>query len=75
MVKTSVIWMVIAFAVTVVGHRTYAYACIVRVNQTLPVRYFIFGDSRFQYSGIQSGIPAFSKTPQCQWSSVCIFVL
>ena len=43
----------LAFAVTAVGHRTYAYACAVRVNQPLLFRCFILVIPSFS-------IPAFN---------------
>ena len=62
----------LAFAVTDVGHCTYAYACIIRVNQPLLVRCFIlailgfsipafnFRHSSFQFPAFQrSDVPAF----------------
>ena len=41
---------------TVVGHRTYAYACVVRVNQALSVRCITLVIPDFS-------IPAFSAKP------------
>ena len=50
---------------TVVGHDTYAYACVVRVNQPLSVQCFILVIPGFSISGFNfrnSGILAFSNT-------------
>ena len=52
----------LAFAVTDVGHCTYAYACIVRVNQPLLVRCFILAIPGFSIPAFNfrhSSVPAF----------------
>ena len=48
---------------TVVGHCTYAYACVIHVNQPLSVRCFILVISGFSIPAFNFGIPAFSNTP------------
>ena len=61
----------LAFAVTDVGHCTYAYACVVRVNQPLLVQCFILVIPGFSIPAFilrhftafwRSGILAFSNT-------------
>ena len=52
---------------TVVGHCTYAYACVVRVNRPLSVRcfiLFILGFSIPAFNFQHFGILAFSNTHQ-----------
>ena len=52
----------LAFAVTAVGHRTYAHACAVCVNQPLLVRCFILVIPGFSIPAFNfrcSGVPAF----------------
>ena len=48
---------------TVVGHRTYAYACVVHVNQPLSVRCFILVIPGFSIPTFNFCILAFSNTP------------